>query len=139
MSRRRQANRAEAIVRGIGALLMLLVLWGVVSVMPQILEGKDPGQAMNIMIRTIMGFAVLLGVIVVDGLVVWTVVLKGLRKRPQHSLEPTNTATPDQAAANCEVCGEHVGTRVVDYCRRHSSEFEGRILCYRCQGVAAKL
>ncbi len=38
MSNRKQANRAEAIVRGVGALIMLLLLFIIIQLLPQILN-----------------------------------------------------------------------------------------------------
>ncbi len=71
MSRRKEANRAEAIVKGVGALIMVLVLAVMVYALPQILKGKDTGQMMDTMIHMIVGFAVLGLVIGVIGLIVW--------------------------------------------------------------------
>jgi hypothetical protein len=76
MSRRKEASRAEAIVRGVGALVMVLLLAVTVFALPQILKGKDTGQMMDTMMHLILGFTVLGGVIVVVGLIVWVKVLK---------------------------------------------------------------
>jgi hypothetical protein len=80
MSKRKAANRAEAIVRGVGALTLLLLLFIVLRVLPKILKGKDAHEMMNSTIDIIMGFALLAGVVVLIGLFVWLRVLKGKRK-----------------------------------------------------------
>jgi hypothetical protein len=74
MSRRREANRAEAIVRGVGAIMLLLLLLGVTRVLPQMLNGKDPKEMMSTMMLIITGFAMLTGFVVVVGLIVWVTV-----------------------------------------------------------------
>jgi hypothetical protein len=76
LSRRKEANRAEAIVKGVGAIIMVLVLAGVVYALPQILKGKDTGAVMDTMMHMILGFAVFGLVIGVIGLIVWVKVLK---------------------------------------------------------------
>ncbi len=81
MSRRREANRAEAIVRGVGALFMLLVLVVMIYALPQILEGKSPKEMLETMMHTIVGFVVLGGVISVIGLIVWIKVIRGKKGR----------------------------------------------------------
>ena len=72
MSRRREANRAEAIVRGVGAIMLLLLLLGVTQVLPQVLNGKDPKEMISTMMLIITGFAMLTGFVLVVGLIVWT-------------------------------------------------------------------
>ena len=76
MSRRREANRAEAIVKGVGALVMLLLLAIMAFALPHFLKGKDTRQMMDTMIYIIGAFVLLMGLIVVAGLVVWFKVLK---------------------------------------------------------------
>jgi hypothetical protein len=76
MSRRRQANRAEAIVRGVGAIGMLVLLLVMVQVLPQILKGKNPGEMINTMMQMVLGFAFVGGLVGVIGLVVWLKVIK---------------------------------------------------------------
>lgn len=76
MSRRRQANRAEAIVRGIGALLLLFLLAAMVFAMPQILKGQSPNEMIGTMLHMVMAFAILVGAVIVMGLVVWIIVLR---------------------------------------------------------------
>lgn len=83
MSRRKQANRAEAIVRGVGAMVMLLVLLAMVSGLPNVLKGKDTQEMLDTLIRMIAGFAALGIVIGAIGLLVWFWVLKGKRDRRQ--------------------------------------------------------
>ena len=77
MSRRKEANRAEAIVRGIGALVLLVVLAIMLKVLPHLLKGKSSQEMMETMMHMIIGFAVLAGVVGILGLVVWLKVLKG--------------------------------------------------------------
>ncbi len=81
MSRRREANRAEAIVKGIGAIILLLLLFIMVQVLPGILTGKEPQELMNTVIRIIGAFAFLVGLVGVIGLIVCVKVLKGKGKR----------------------------------------------------------
>jgi protein-S-isoprenylcysteine O-methyltransferase Ste14 len=76
MGRRKDADRAEAIVRGVGAIVLLLLLLGVVQVFPQMLKGKSPNEMISTMMSTVMVFAVLVGFVVVLGLVVWVIVRK---------------------------------------------------------------
>ena len=71
MSRRREANRAEAIVRGIGAIIMLLILAAMVYAIPQILKGKSTDEMIRTMLHILMGLAVLAGAVTVIGLIVW--------------------------------------------------------------------
>jgi Na+/serine symporter len=77
MSRRRKANRAEAIVTGVGAIILLLLLGIMTQVLPQILKGKDTHEMMSTMMQIIVGFAILCGLVVVIGLIVWVKVRKG--------------------------------------------------------------
>jgi hypothetical protein len=79
MSRRR-ANRAEAIVKGLGAIILLFLLLGVTQGMPQILSGKNPSEMIGIMFQIIVGFAFLTGLVAVIGLIVWVKVRNGRRK-----------------------------------------------------------
>jgi sugar phosphate permease len=76
MGRRKEANRAETIVKGVGALIMVLVLAAMVFALPQILKGKNTGQMMDTMMHMVVGFAVFGLVIGVIGLIVWVKVLK---------------------------------------------------------------
>ena len=77
MSRRRKANRAEAIVTGVGAIILLLLLGSMTQVLPQILKGKDTHEMMSTMMQIIVGFTILCGLVVVIGLIVWVKVRKG--------------------------------------------------------------
>lgn len=77
MSRRREANRAEANVKGVGAIILLLLLGTMTQVLPQIFKGKDTHEMMSTMMQIITGFAILCGLVVVIGLIVWVKVLNG--------------------------------------------------------------
>jgi hypothetical protein len=77
MSRRREANRAEAIVRGVGAIILLLLLGIIALVLPQILKGKDTHEMMSTTMQIIVGFTILCGLVGVIGLVVWVKVRNG--------------------------------------------------------------
>lgn len=63
-------------MRGVGAIVLLLLLLGVVQVFPQMLKGKSPNEMISTMMSTVMVFAVLVGFVVVLGLVVWVIVRK---------------------------------------------------------------
>jgi protein-S-isoprenylcysteine O-methyltransferase Ste14 len=80
MSRRREANRAEAIVKGVGAIILLLLLLGLTQVLPQMLKGEDPREMIGTMMQIIVGFAMLCGLVAVVGLIVWVKVMKERRK-----------------------------------------------------------
>jgi hypothetical protein len=80
MSRRREANRAEAIVRGAGAIMLLLLLGLMTQVLPQVLKGKDTHEMMSTMMQIIVGFTILCGLVGVIGLVVWVKVRNGKKK-----------------------------------------------------------
>jgi len=56
MKNRREADRAEAIVRGIGAIIMMVVLVVMVRAVPHVTKGKDTGEAMGAMLRMITWF-----------------------------------------------------------------------------------
>ena len=81
MSRRKEANRAEAIVKAIGAIVLLLLRGVMVYVLPNILKGKSPNEMLTTMLHLLMGFTLLAIAIGVVGLVVWVKVLKGRKKR----------------------------------------------------------
>ena len=71
MSRRKEANRAEAIVRGVGALILLLLIMIMIFALPHILKGKSTQEMMDTMMHMIVGFAVLVVITEVIGLIVW--------------------------------------------------------------------
>jgi hypothetical protein len=71
MNRRQRANRAEAIVKGIGGLVMLGVLMLVMRILPQILKRETTSEMMDTMMKIIIGFVVLAGIISFVGLIVW--------------------------------------------------------------------
>jgi hypothetical protein len=81
MSRRREANHAEAIVKGIGAIILLLLLFITIQVLPGILKGKEPQEMLNTAMKIIFAFAFLSILVGVIGLIVWLKVLKGKGKR----------------------------------------------------------
>lgn len=74
MSRRRDANRAEAVVRGVGSIFLLLMLGAFTMGMPQLAKGKSPVE----MLDTVLGILALLVVcavaVTVVGLLVWRAV-----------------------------------------------------------------
>ena len=63
MSKRKEANRAEAIVRGVGAIILLLLLGIMTQVLPQTLKGKDTHEMMSTMMQIIMGLTILSGLV----------------------------------------------------------------------------
>jgi uncharacterized membrane protein len=69
MSRKR-ANKAEAIVRGIGAVVMLILLYVATLLLPRILKGQSTDEMIRTMIRFIVAFVALGGVITTVGLIV---------------------------------------------------------------------
>ena len=71
MGRRKDADRAEAIVKGVGAIIVLLLLFIAVQFVPQMVKGKDPKEAISIMVQLIAGIAFLMVLVGVIGLVVW--------------------------------------------------------------------
>jgi hypothetical protein len=68
---RRKANKAEAIVRGIGAIFMLIVLFVATLLAPRILKRQSTDEMLRTTIRFIAAFAALGGLITTIGLVVW--------------------------------------------------------------------
>lgn len=80
MSRRKEANRAEAIVKGVGAFIMVLFLAVMVYEVPNIVKNKsteDTIHTMWVMILAFVGTCIALGIL---GVIVWLKVLKGKRK-----------------------------------------------------------
>ena len=80
MRKRRQADRAEAIVRGVGTLVMLLVLLALVRRLPVILNGNDPRDAIGTMLELIAWFVLLGGLVIVVGLMAWFRVRNSARR-----------------------------------------------------------
>jgi len=76
MSRRKEANRAEAIVKGIGAIVLLLILLITVYALPKILKGQSTDEMLRNMLRILIGLAVFAGAVAVIGLTVWFRVLR---------------------------------------------------------------
>jgi hypothetical protein len=74
MGRKRDADRAEAIVKGIGAIVLLLLLLGMTQFLPGMLKGKAPGEMINTMLHIIMVFAFLCMLVAGVGLLVWIMV-----------------------------------------------------------------
>ncbi len=79
MNRRQRANRAEAIVRGIGGLVMLAILVIVMRILPQILKGQSTKEMLDTLMNFIIGFVVLAGIITATGGIVWVKVRRGDR------------------------------------------------------------
>jgi NADH:ubiquinone oxidoreductase subunit 6 (subunit J) len=89
MGSRKDANRAEAIVRGVGAIVLLLVLAVMVYALPQILKEKNPTEMLSTMMQMLIGLAMLVGVVTVIGVIVWLKVLKGKSKpNPRKTENP---------------------------------------------------
>jgi hypothetical protein len=132
MSRRKEANRAEAIVRAIGAIIMLLFLWGMVA---GVGHGKNQGDPIAGLLSTLTFFVLLFGAITVVGLIVWFIVLK--RPRRHTSTLSTRTApTPtraQQSSVTCADCGTSITPRIVNYCQGHAHMFHSKLLCMPCQ------
>jgi hypothetical protein len=80
MSRRREANRAEAIVKGVGAIILLLLLFITIQVLPGILKGKEPQEMMDTGMKLIFVFAFLAILVGVIALVVWVKIVKGKKR-----------------------------------------------------------
>jgi hypothetical protein len=85
MSRRKDANRAEAIVKGIGSIILLLLLVIMTQALPAILKGKNTHEMINTTLTLIAGFAFLTILVGVIALVVWFRVLKGKGKRDRST------------------------------------------------------
>ena len=80
MSTRKQANRAEGIVRAVGAFIMVLFLGVMVYEMPNIVKNKSTEETMHtmwVLIFAFVGTTIALGIL---GVFVWLKVLKGKRK-----------------------------------------------------------
>src|ERR1035437_1866913 len=99
MRKRKEANRAEAIVRAVGALVMLVILAIALPMMPQMLKGKDHQQMMGMIFKMIVGFGAVAVAVVIIGLIVWRRVRGG---GPAHTL-PTDLTTRESFNA-CPVC-----------------------------------
>jgi Na+/phosphate symporter len=83
--RRKEASRAEAIVKGIGGIVMVLVLALMTFAAPYILKGKTTDEMMRTVLHMLMGFFLLCASVSVIGLIVWFRVLKGKKKREDSS------------------------------------------------------
>ncbi len=94
MSRRREANRAEAIVRGIGAIIMLILLWGMVNGAPGFLRGKNPTDAIAGLMSALVLFVGLFIAISVIGLVVWLIILKRPQKPASNAVSNPPSPRP---------------------------------------------
>lgn len=132
MSRRKEANRAEAIVRAIGAIIMLLFLWAMVQ---GVGHGNNPGDAIAGLLSTLTFFVLLFGAITVIGLLVWFIVLKGPRRQTSTSSSqtaPTPTRT-QQSSPICEDCGTSITLGIANYCQSRSHTFQSKLLCMSCQ------
>ena|ERR1035437_4610754 len=103
MRRRKEANRAEAIVRAVGALVMLVILAIGLPMMPQMLKGKDPQEMMGMIFKMIVGFGAVAVAVLIIGLIVWQRVRAG-GGRPTHTL-PTDLTAHESSNA-CPVCRE---------------------------------
>lgn len=134
MSRRREANRAEAIVRGGGAIIMLVVLLGMVNGAPAFLRGKNPSEAIATLLSTLMLFAGLLGAITIIGLVVWFKVMKGPRNPVTNTGNSQYFYGPSPSPAlRCADCGTSITAGIANYCQKRTSIFDGKSICMPCQ------
>ena len=97
------ATRARAIVRAIGALVMLIILAIAIPMMPQILKGKDPQEMIGTMFKMIVAFGAVGVAVVIIGLIAWHQVQRG--RRGGGTGFPTNTIAPKSSSA-CPVCGQ---------------------------------
>jgi CDP-diglyceride synthetase len=87
MGKRKQADRAEAIVRGVVGLIMVLLLVVMVFSVPQFLKEKDPRDITGTMIQMLLGFTLLCGLIAVIGLIVRVKLRKRNEQRRQVEAE----------------------------------------------------
>ena len=74
MSRRRDADKVEAIVKGVGGILLILVLAGIVTKMPEILKGKNTQEALGTMFGMIRMFVFLALAVATASVVAWWIV-----------------------------------------------------------------
>ena len=135
MSRPREANRAEAIVKGIGGIVMLLLLWCRVKGWLGSPGTRNPGDAIAWLLGMLKLFVVLVGAITVIGLIVWLIVLKGPRNLASSATTTPNHTQPSarSSALSCADCGSAITPGIARYCRKNSKIFEGRSLCMSCQ------
>ncbi len=135
MSRRREANRAEAIIRRSGAIIMLLLLWVMAIAAPGFLRGKSVADAVAALFTALTFFVGLLGVITILGLVVWFKVLKGPRERTTitSSSQRPSPASPAASVLTCADCGAPITSGIANYCHNRPSTFGGKSLCMPCQ------
>jgi len=103
MRRRKEANRAEAIVRAIGAIVMLIILAIAIPMMPQILKGKDPQEMIGTMFKMLVAFGAVAVAVVIIGLIVWQRVQRG--RGGGGTGFPTDSIAPKSSNA-CPVCGQ---------------------------------
>jgi hypothetical protein len=75
MSRKR-ANKAEAIVRGIGAMFTVIVLFIATQGLPGMLKGRSTDEMMRTVIGFIAAFAALGIIVGTISLIVWITVKK---------------------------------------------------------------
>jgi len=143
MSRRKEANRAEAIVRAVGALILLVVLLVGSQMLPQMLKGKSAEEMIGTLPKIITGFVILAGLVSVIGLIVWHRVLKGKPKGTQPFEPQTHFGTAEQKSSGpaeadvaCPRCGQPMVVRNGSY-----GAFWGCSTYPNCRGtreVAAK-
>jgi hypothetical protein len=137
MSRRREANRSEAIVRGIGAIIMVILLWGMVNGTPGML--KNPADAIGIVLSALMLLVILGGATTVLGLIVWVIVLKRPRNQTtrisssQSYSRPSARLSAAPSVLTCADCGAPITSGIADYCYKRSRTFGGKSLCMSCQ------
>ena len=128
MSRRRDANRAETIVKAVGAVVLLVVLLLVSQVMPGMLKGKNPQEMMDAMVKLIGGFVFLATLGSIAGLVAWRMV----RSKGRQTAEPDSPPQPNSSATAtpaCPKCGQLMVLRKGDW-----GEFWGCSGFPKCRG-----
>lgn len=96
MSRRREANRIEAIVRAVGALFLLLVLAVFIKLGPGLFKGKTSAESLSIALKCIYVFLFLCAVVSVIALIAWwRVMRKPGASEPQTYAKVSEIACPD--------------------------------------------
>ncbi len=67
-------------MKGVGAIILLLLLFITIQVLPGILKGKEPQEMMDTGMKLIFVFAFLAILVGVIALVVWVKIVKGKKR-----------------------------------------------------------